>query len=545
MALSYRLNIFTGTFDLIDGTGTGDVVGPSSSTDNAIVRFDGTTGKLIQNYTSGAPTISDTGAITATQGGSLTGTWSDLGSVTTIDINGGTIDGLTDHITWGTGAAGVAGDWSVGRNAGTVFEFRVPTGNTWAFINQASTIMTISNIGDIVLASGGVTLSNNSRLIANVGFYFGAAVDTANPALWKLDTQTNPPFAIGVGTTAMYMMLLSNANVGGNYAHANMTNPTLSIYSATAAGSATLEFLDISHNTTNALYHAGKGGHAYTQNAVAGGAGLILFTPAAHTAMTAEKIDVTLAAHTVTLTDGTTIAATSSVSLGATTFNGVAAGGTETVTLASTLTIAAPIQGTNLTLTEGRTVNAAADTDATSVFGRVALTAALASDWATFSHFDQRASTSGYALSQNPSGQTILNSASGQTTLLRINNATIATIATGSIAMSARFVEIQGADVASTTNLVLGTDGNTFEITGTTKVDLISNAGWVEGAKITLIANESLVIDHGTATSGANVQIRLEGAVDYSMTAGDTLTLCLSSTTAEGQAWREISRAVI
>ena len=31
------------------GGGSGDVVGPGSSTDNAVVRFDGTTGKLIQN----------------------------------------------------------------------------------------------------------------------------------------------------------------------------------------------------------------------------------------------------------------------------------------------------------------------------------------------------------------------------------------------------------------------------------------------------------------------------------------------------------------
>lgn len=42
----------------------GDVVGPSSSTANAIARFSGTTGKIIQDYTSGAPTISNTGAIT-------------------------------------------------------------------------------------------------------------------------------------------------------------------------------------------------------------------------------------------------------------------------------------------------------------------------------------------------------------------------------------------------------------------------------------------------------------------------------------------------
>lgn len=43
------------------GAGTGDVVGPASSTDNAIARFDSTTGKIIQN--SGV-TISDTNVLT-------------------------------------------------------------------------------------------------------------------------------------------------------------------------------------------------------------------------------------------------------------------------------------------------------------------------------------------------------------------------------------------------------------------------------------------------------------------------------------------------
>lgn len=41
-------------------TGTGDVVGPSSATDNAVARYDGTTGKLIQNS---LVTISDTGNV--------------------------------------------------------------------------------------------------------------------------------------------------------------------------------------------------------------------------------------------------------------------------------------------------------------------------------------------------------------------------------------------------------------------------------------------------------------------------------------------------
>lgn len=42
------------------GAGTGDVVGPASSTSNAVVRFDGTTGKLVKNS---SVTISDAGQI--------------------------------------------------------------------------------------------------------------------------------------------------------------------------------------------------------------------------------------------------------------------------------------------------------------------------------------------------------------------------------------------------------------------------------------------------------------------------------------------------
>jgi hypothetical protein len=47
----------TGTTLTVAGAGTGDVVGPNSATDNAIVRFDTTTGKLIQDS---AVTIDDT-----------------------------------------------------------------------------------------------------------------------------------------------------------------------------------------------------------------------------------------------------------------------------------------------------------------------------------------------------------------------------------------------------------------------------------------------------------------------------------------------------
>lgn len=64
--MPYKFNPFTGRLDYYQSgsAGSGDVVGPASSTDNAIARFDGTTGKLIQN--SGV-TISDTDVLTAAQ----------------------------------------------------------------------------------------------------------------------------------------------------------------------------------------------------------------------------------------------------------------------------------------------------------------------------------------------------------------------------------------------------------------------------------------------------------------------------------------------
>ena len=60
---------------------TGDVVGPVAATDNAIVRFDSTTGKLVQNS---SVTIDDSGNVTANSfSGSFSGDGSNITGIVT------------------------------------------------------------------------------------------------------------------------------------------------------------------------------------------------------------------------------------------------------------------------------------------------------------------------------------------------------------------------------------------------------------------------------------------------------------------------------
>lgn len=128
-----------------DGTwtapsGSGDVVGPASSTDNAIVRFDGTTGKLIQN--SGI-TIAD--GATGTLSGTNTGDQNDHGLMTGLSDD--------DHTQYALLA---------GRAGGQTLKGGTASGEhlTLESTNHATK-------GDVKLASG-VDLDCNTRDVINI-----------------------------------------------------------------------------------------------------------------------------------------------------------------------------------------------------------------------------------------------------------------------------------------------------------------------------------------------------------------------------------------
>lgn len=107
---------------------------------------------------------------------------------------------------------------------------------------------------------------------------------------------------------------------------------------------------------------------------------------------------------------------------------------------------------------------------------------------------------------------------------------------------NARLLQAQGAAVASANNLALGADGNRFQISGTTQINLIDNSNWQGGAVIVLHFQGAVTVKHNQAASGNNKPIMLSGAVDFVSTASDQLVLQYDSTDAK---WYELSRAVI
>ncbi|NTW33147.1 MAG: hypothetical protein HGB12_11065, partial [Bacteroidetes bacterium] len=97
------------------------------------------------------------------------------------------------------------------------------------------------------------------------------------------------------------------------------------------------------------------------------------------------------------------------------------------------------------------------------------------------------------------------------------------------------FRSSKGADVASATTITLGTDGNFFDITGTTTISFITIKP--AGTIIILKFNASGNIQSGSVgTSGA---MKLQGGATFGYTQFDTLTLV-----SDGTNWYEIARSV-
>ena len=167
----------SGNLSWFTNTAVGDVVGPASSTDNAVVRFDGTTGKLVQNS---AVTIADT----------------------TGDITGGKYNGLTISTTTGT--------------------FTIANGKTLAVDNTLTFVGTDSSTvsfgaGGTVLYSGGDLGTPSSGTLTNCS---GLPISTG---VSGLGTNVATALAVNVGSSGAVVV---NGGALGTPSSGTLTNAT-------------------------------------------------------------------------------------------------------------------------------------------------------------------------------------------------------------------------------------------------------------------------------------------------------------------------------
>lgn len=221
-----------GTFWRGDGTwaapaGAGDVIGPGASTDNSIVRFDGTSGTLIQNTTGAS--ITDNGEASFTGYAYVNGTASGQGLLRLYEQ---TTNG-TEYIGLRSPAALAASyNLTLPTSAGTVGQVLSTDGTGVLSWSSASGVSSVSGTSPIS-SSGGATPAIS--LDANYG-------DTLNPYASKTANRVlaSPNGSAGAPSfRALVAADLPNTTVTANsYTIANITVDAQGRITSAANGSA-------------------------------------------------------------------------------------------------------------------------------------------------------------------------------------------------------------------------------------------------------------------------------------------------------------------
>jgi len=191
---------------------TGDVVGPASATDNALVRFDATTGKLIQNSVG---ILSDAGVLTG-----LTGITSS-GSITAIAA-------ATQDSVILQGRAGGTNSYGVTLTPTTLTASRTVTFanadinfSTGLGVAQGGTGLTSGTSGGVLYYSATGTLASSAALAASALVVGGGA--GVAPSTITTGTGVTTALGVNIGTAGAFVV---NGGALGTPSGGTVTNLT-------------------------------------------------------------------------------------------------------------------------------------------------------------------------------------------------------------------------------------------------------------------------------------------------------------------------------
>lgn len=542
-------------------SGSGDVVGPASATDNAVARFDGTTGKLIQNS---AVTIADSsGDITGGKYNKVTITAPATGSTLTI-ADGKTLTASNTLTFTGTDSSSVAfgAGGTVAYTGGTLAQFASTTSSQLAGVisdetgtgslvfSTAPTFGTNITVGTASSSTGIVNLKGTTS-----GTVALSVADAAGTWTMKLPTSA--------GTNGYYLQTDGAGNTswaaggGGGSGSPGGSNTQVQFNDSGAFGGDA----DFTWNkTTNAL----------TVGTASSTQGSVVLANTSANSVTLQASNSTSAAWTLTLptTAGTNGYALTTNGSGVTSWSAVATGdvvgpasatdnavvrfdGTtgklvqnSAVTIADTsgditggkynkVTITAPATAATLTIADGKTLTASntltfTGTDSSSVAfgtgGTVAYTGGTLAQFASTTS----SQLAGVISDETGSGSlvfatspTLVTPNIGAATATSVNGLTV-TSSTGTLTIT------NGKTLSASNTLTLaGTDSTTmtFPATSSTVLTTGNTATIAKGftvTKATLTANTSFTVDPTLAnyqylSNNASITITAYTAADHAV----------------------------